>query len=134
MTHLRLIIGSVLLALLPLTALAATNSDVEFRDCMRTVTINYQNRLFDVQILFNNRRIEAAADRRVMNVDSWNIEDDRTRSSVQRDIERNIRDRDRDADTLLRNDIRGAKDDVRNAERVCKDQLRARQRNRTGIL
>jgi hypothetical protein len=127
----KLLIAAALIA--PFVAIAASNSDGQFRDCERIATIDYQNRLVDVQNLFNQRRIQTAVDRRAAMIDTWNIEDDRVRRNVQRDIDRDMRNRDRDADKLLRDDQRFAQTDFRNAEKFCKDQMRQREKDRRNV-
>lgn len=123
----------VLLTFTPLLALAASNSDVEFRNCMRLATIDRENRLVEVLMFRTDRLKDAAFGHRDGYVEIWNIEDDRARRDAQRIIDTDTRNREREAEKLYRDDARAANETFRFAERGCRDAMRQRDKDRRSV-
>ena len=132
-THALRAIGVITAIAVPMIVLAATNTDAQFRDCMRNVSQNWQNRLVDVVNLLNDRKRQTALDRRANYMSTWNIENDRDRSNAQKAIETDVRNRDRDADKLYRDDVRNAQNDFRNGEKDCRNAFTQREKDRRSV-
>ncbi len=125
----RSVFASLLLVmiLLPLSAVAALTSDPSLRECMRVATNNRETRLIDATRNYHINWFNIISDRRQRYIDSWNVESDKDRQRIQRDIDKFIRDLLKQNDGNYRNDQKGITNDFKNDERACKDQFKARQ-------
>lgn len=130
--------GSLLASLLvaglavPLLALAA-NSDADFRNCMRDVTNNREDRIVDRTRNYHNDRQSAFEQHRGRLSDAWGIDNDRDRDATIRQIDTDQRNILRDLDKNYRNDTRNYQNDFRNDQKRCRDELRDREKNRRNV-
>lgn len=120
-------------ALLPLAASAATNSDAEFRQCMRDASRRREDRIVDAARAFHHDWQNLLHERRDRIHDAWDIVDDKGRRAVLRDIDRDIRNRLRDRDRGYRNDLKAFQRDFTADGRRCRDEWKARERDRENV-
>ena len=126
-----LILVSVLV--IPVLAWAASGSDAEYRSCVRLHMNNRENRIIEATVLYHTNWQTAIQNRRSRLFDAWNVETDRDRDNIIREIERDATNNMRENDKFYRDVSRVIVNDYRNAERDCKNNLRDRQRERNKV-
>lgn len=128
-------IGTLIAVLvgLPLAVIAATNSDTQYQECEWNATNVRESRTIDRTWNYHIDWMNLLHERRARLFDAWGIYDDRGRTSVIRDVERDISNRLRDLDRNYKNDIRSIQTDFRNDDRRCRDELRGREQGRRNV-
>lgn len=126
----NILVTGVLVSLVtPFVVLAAT-SDNQYRLCLQEAMLSRENRFLDVQVEYNRQSMDILNERRTRLFDLWNVEDDRSRTSSIKDVERNYGVRIRDLQRWVRDETRRLETDYRNADKNCRGALQFRDKNR----
>ncbi len=116
----------LVLVLLPMPAMAARNSDAEFRFCMQLAMNNRENRILDITRNYHSGWQQALEDRRQRLFDAWGVENDKDRTNIIRDAEKNAKNILRDIEKNYRNELKNANTEFKNEEKRCKAEFNAR--------
>lgn len=128
----RSTIATVLLLTIafPVTVLAATASDQEFRDCGRAAMDKREQHMINALAVFHGEWMAIQNERRVQLLEAWNNENDEVRRDRQSLI---IRDRNRDrrdAEKRKNDEFRNAEREYRDDYKRCYDDFKSRERQR----
>jgi hypothetical protein len=120
----------IILTAMPITVLAAVNSDPEFRECGRAAMDRREQRMIDALAVYEGEWMAFQNERRVQLLEAWNNEDDRVRRDRQSDVIRDYNRNRRDADKRRDNEFRAAEKDYRREYDSCYQAFKARERAR----
>jgi hypothetical protein len=126
------VIGLIGLLLVPIVAFAATSDD-SYRDCMRNITSNREQRIVDVTGNYHHNWQNIIADRKIRVENAWNVANDNDRRSILRQVDKEITALLRENEKNYKNDIKIITTDARNDEKRCNDELRSRDQARRRV-
>lgn len=131
--HLRLFITGFLTVFLIPTVVFAASSDDTFRECMRGIVGNREERLLNVTRNYHKSWDTIIADRKLRLVNAWEIANDADRRNIIRQADKEIVALLRQNDQTFKAEMKTIQTEYRAEEKRCNDELRSRDRDRRSV-
>jgi hypothetical protein len=128
----RTLLMLLAIAAIPVIAFAATSDDY-YRDCMRGIVDNSQERIIAITRNYHRNWDTIISDRKLRYIGAWNISNDNDRRNILRTADKEVNALLRDNDKTYKEELKAAQNDFRAEEKRCNDELKQRDKDRRNV-